>query len=210
MKPITFYFDVISPYAALAFERLPEALAGLNVVVDYRPILFAGLLKHWGQKGPAEMETKRQWTFRQVAWTAHRLGIALQTPTQHPFNPLALQRLAWACGPNRRVVEKLFHHVWHGGQDANEPGRLEQLQRELAPAVDPGDDTVKQALRQATEDALARGVFGVPTLEVDGRLFWGLDSLDMVTAYLRGDAWFQGDDWDEAARPRGGVVRRSN
>ncbi|TDP59686.1 2-hydroxychromene-2-carboxylate isomerase [Roseateles toxinivorans] len=208
MKSITFYFDVISPYAALAFERLPEALEGLNVVVDYRPILFAGLLKAWGQKGPAEMEPKRQWTFRQVAWSAHRLGIELQTPAEHPFNPLALQRLAWACGPNRRVVEKLFHHVWHGGLDANHPGRLERLQQELAPACDPADDEVKQTLRQATEDAIARGVFGVPTLEVDGRLFWGLDSLDMAAAYLRGDSWFRGDAWDEAGRPRAGVVRR--
>lgn len=211
MKSITFYFDVISPYAALAFERLPEALEGLNVVVDYRPILFAGLLKHWGQKGPAEMETKRQWTFRQVAWAAHKLGVPLQTPAQHPFNPLALQRLAWACGPNRRVVEKLFRHVWQGeGQDANHPGRLERLQQDLAPARDPASDEVKQALRQATEDAIAAGVFGVPTLEVDGRLFWGLDSLDMVAACLRGDPWFQGPAWDDAARPRDGVVRRSN
>lgn len=209
MKAITFYFDVISPYAALAFERLPEALDGLNVVVDYRPILFAGLLKAWGQKGPAEMEAKRQWTFRQVAWMAHRLGIALQTPAQHPFNPLALQRLAWACGPNRRVVEQLFRHVWQGGgQDANAAGRLELLQQQLRPAIDPADDAVKQALRQATEDAIARGVFGVPTLEVDGRLFWGLDSLDMVASYLRGDPWFQGDAWDDAGRPRAGVVRR--
>ncbi|MBT9503558.1 MAG: 2-hydroxychromene-2-carboxylate isomerase [Burkholderiaceae bacterium] len=209
MKAITFYFDVISPYAALAFERLPEALEGLNVVVDYRPILFAGLLKVWGQKGPAEMEPKRQWTFRQVAWTAQRLGITLQTPAQHPFNPLALQRLAWACGPNRRVVERLFHHVWRAeGQDANHPGRLERLQQDLAPARDPASEEVKQALRQATEDAIAAGVFGVPTLEVDGRQFWGLDSLDMAAAYLRGDPWFQGDAWDDAGRPRAGVVRR--
>lgn len=212
MKPITFYFDVISPFSALAFERLPEVLTGLNVVVNYQPVLLAAMLQHWGQKGPAEMETKRQWTYRQVLWLAHQQGVELQLPTQHPFNPLALQRLAWACagqqdGPNRYVVEKLFHHVWHGGLDANDAGRLAALQQELAPALDPRSDAVKQALRQATERAIERGVFGVPTFEVDGRLFWGLDSLDMLAAYLNGDSWFDGPDWDEGGRARPGINR---
>ena len=99
MKRLTFWFDVISPYAYLAFERLPEALAGLPVAISYRPLLFAGLLNQWGQKGPAEIEPKRAWTFRHVAWLAHRYGVTLQTPAQHPFNPLALLRLATACAP---------------------------------------------------------------------------------------------------------------
>lgn len=212
MKQITFYFDVLSPYAALAFERLPEALTGLNVVVTYKPILLAALLQHWGQKGPAEMETKRQWTYRQVLWLAHKQGVELQLPAQHPFNPLALQRLAWACagqldGPNRYVVENLFHHVWRGGLDANEPERLALLQQDLAPKSDPSSDAVKLALRHATHAAIERGVFGVPTFEVDGRLFWGLDSLEMLAAYLHGDSWFDGPDWDEAGRTRPGIVR---
>lgn len=215
MKQITFYFDVISPYAALAFARLPEALTGLNVVVDYKPILLAPLLKHWGNKGPAEMESKRQWTYRQVAWIAHRMEEPLELPQQHPFNPLALQRLAWACaerqvGPNRYVVEKLLHHVWRGGLDANEPQRLAVLQQDLAPKRDPGSDEVKLKLRQATDQAIERGVFGVPTMEVDGRLFWGLDALEMLAAYLHGDPWFEGPAWDEAGRSRNGVMRNTN
>ena len=59
MKHLTFWFDVISPYAYLAFERLPQALDGLPVTTAYRPVLFAGLLGQWGQKGPAEIEPKR-------------------------------------------------------------------------------------------------------------------------------------------------------
>ena len=67
MKSLSFWFDPISPYAYLAFEHLPQALEGCSYVVDYRPVLFAGLLGHWGQLGPAEIEPKRAWTFRQVA-----------------------------------------------------------------------------------------------------------------------------------------------
>lgn len=72
MKRLTFWFDVNSPYGYLAFERLPWALDGLPVTTSYRPVLFAGLLNHWGQKGPAEIEPKRAWTFRHVACLAGR------------------------------------------------------------------------------------------------------------------------------------------
>ena len=70
MKHLTFWFDVVSPYAYLAFERLPQAMEGLSYSVDYKPVVFGALLKHGGQKGPAEIEPKRQWTFRQVHWLA--------------------------------------------------------------------------------------------------------------------------------------------
>ena len=176
MKQIDFHFDVISPFACIAFEHLPQALEGLSVSVVYRPVLFAGLLGHWGQKGPAEIEPKREWTFRHVAWQAHRLGLALDTPAQHPFNPLALLRLALACAdergtPNRYVCEQVFCHVWQGGADVNDPARLAELTQRLAPRRDPQSDEVKRALKDATAAAIDKGVFGVPTFEVDGRLF---------------------------------------
>ncbi len=209
MKRITFWLDVVSPYAYLAFERLPQALEGLSHEVEYKPILFAGLLKQWGQKGPAEIEPKRAWTFRQVHWLAHRMGIPIATPAEHPFNPLALQRLLLAAGPNRRSCEAVFRHVWRGeGASANDPARLAALREALAPALDPESDEVKAALRANTEAALARGVFGVPTLELEGRLFWGLDALPMVAGALAGDPWFAGPAWDREGAPRAGVVRR--
>ncbi len=213
MKLLQFWFDPVSPYAYLAFEQLPQALEGLSYCVDHRPLLFAGLLKHWGQKGPAEIEPKRAWTFRQIAWQAHRLGIPIETPAQHPFNPLALLRLLLACAPeggtpNRRSCEAVLRHVWRGGADANDPARLQALRAQLAPLRDPDDAAFKQALKDTTAQAVALGVFGVPTVEVDGRLFWGLDGLPMLADYLRGDAWFAGPDWDAAAAARPGVVRR--
>jgi len=212
MKHIDFHFDLISPFAYLAFERLPEALAGLSYSVAYRPVLLAGMLSHWGQKGPAEIEPKRAWTFRHVHWLAHRHGIEMQTPAQHPFNPLALLRLALACAPeggtpSRYVCEQLMRHVWRGGGDANDPVRLADLQRRLSPARDPHSDAVKQALKDATASAVAKGVFGAPTFEVDGRLFWGVDSLEMLADCLRGDAWFDGPAWDAAAVAPPGVRR---
>ena len=207
MKTISFWFDPVSPFAYLAFERLPQVLEGCSVVVDYRPVLFAGLLAQWGQKGPAEIEPKRAWTFRHVAWLAHEYGITLDVPAVHPFNPLPLLRLALACGPNRRVVDALMRHVWIGGADAADPARIAALAQSLAPARDPQSDAVKGELRAATDEAIARGIFGVPSFEVDGRLFWGLDALPMLRAALQSDAWFDGGAWDAAGQRRPGVVR---
>ncbi len=207
MKRIDFWFDPISPYAYLAFERLPEALEGCSYAVEYRPVLLAALLAHWGHKGPAEVEPKRVWTYRQIDWLTHQHGLALQVPAVHPFNPLPLLRLAQAAGPNRRVVEAVMRHVWHGGADANDPARLAALTQALAPARDPVAPEVKAALRAATDEAIALGVFGVPTFVLDGRLFWGVDALPMLRSALTGDPWFEGPAWDAAAAPRPHVRR---
>ena len=210
MKHITFYLDFISPYAYLAFEQLPEALLGLSYSVTHKPLLFAGLLKHHGQLGPAEIAPKRDWTYRQVLWLAHRHGIDMQLPAAHPFNPLALLRLAVACNaqgtPNRYVCETVFRHVWRGGAEAADPVRLQALAAQLAPARDANGDEVKTQLKAHTDEAIAAGVFGVPTFAVDDRLFWGFDALPMLRAYCEGDAWF-GAPWDAAARVAQGVRR---
>jgi 2-hydroxychromene-2-carboxylate isomerase len=228
MKHLTFWFDPISPFAWLAFKRLPEALMGSDDVpgtsytVSYRPVLFAALLRHHGQLGPAEIPAKRDWTYRHVQWLGHSLGVPLDMPAAHPFNPLPLLRLALACARpaapgacNRFVAEQVMRHVWEGGADAVSAERLTALQGTLAEHMalrgeelaDPNGDDVKARLRTNTEEALAAGVFGVPTCEVDGKLFWGLDSLPMLRAYLQGDAWFGADAWDRSATVPVGIRR---
>ena len=214
MKVVDFWFDALSPYAWLAFDRLPQALEGLNVVVNYQPVLLAGLLAHWGQKGPAEITPKRAWTYRQVLWLAQQQGTPLQLPQPHPFNPLALQRLAVAAAPaggtpSRRTVELLFRHVWcRDGADPNDPAALATLTAAVAPQRDPASDAAKAELRARTEAAVALGLFGVPTLVADGRHFFGLDALPMLRAALAGDTWFDGPAWDSGGNQPPGLQRR--
>lgn len=208
MKRIVFHFDPISPFAYLAFERLPQELESCSYEVEYRPVLFASLLKAHGTKGPAEIEPKRHWTFRHVHWLAAHHGIEMQTPVQHPFNPLPLLRLALATGPNRRVVQAVLRHVWVGGHDASDPVRLAALRERLAPARDPEGEDVKAELRALSEQAVSEGLFGVPTFTLEGRNFWGLDALPMLRDALQGGAWFDGPAWADCAVPRGGIVRR--
>jgi len=211
MKTIHFYLDFISPYAWLAFDALPQALKGISHQVVHKPLLFAALLKHHGQLGPAEMPSKRDWTYRQVLWLAHQQATPLQLPAAHPFNPLGLLRLAASCDaegqPNRFVCEKIFRHVWCTGLDAADPERLAALHAELSPRLAHNGDEVKQALQTHSQEAIAAGVFGVPSFVVDGKVFWGQDALPMLRAYLQGDAWFDGPDWQAPDRCSVGIKR---
>lgn len=223
LHEIDFFYDPISPYACLAFERLPQVLEGLSFVVRYRPVLFAALLKAHGQLGPAEIPSKRDWTYRQVQWLAHHHGIRLELPAAHPFNPLPLLRLGLATATDeapgdtsRFVTERLFRHVWHGGADPVSAERLMALEAELQehmrqrerPWVDTDSETVKQRLRRNTDEALALGLFGVPSMVCGGRVFWGLDALPMMREALDGGAWFDGPAWEAARTLPVGVQRK--
>jgi len=195
MQRIVFDFDVVSPYAWLAFERLPQALEGISQHVEYRPLLFAGLLKAWGTRAPVDVAPRKAWIFRQCAWLAQRQGSTFAPPALHPFNPLALLRLLVASAPaggqpNRRAVELVMRHVWaRDGADPNDADALRTLAAAVAPLRDPNADAVKAELRERTEDAVRAGVFGVPSFRLDdGQAFWGQDSLDMVVDALRTQA----------------------
>jgi 2-hydroxychromene-2-carboxylate isomerase len=201
VKHIIFHLDFISPYAYLAFEQLPQALEGLSYSVAYRPVLFAALLRHHGQLGPAEIPSKRAWTYRHVLWLGRANGIPMQMPATHPFNPLAQLRLSLATTTDgdisRYAAETLFRDVWRTGAEPGDAARLATLGAQLRQLRDPGSDEVKAQLKANTDLAIAHGVFGVPAFEVDDHLFWGFDGLAMLRAYLEGDAWFDGPEWTE-------------
>lgn len=213
MKTIHFFLDFISPYAWLAFDALPQALQGIGHRMVHKPVVFGAMLKHHGQLGPAEIPAKRDWTYRQVQWQARAQGTPLQLPASHPFNPLALLRLATACDaagtPNRFVCEKIFRHVWCSGLDAADADRLALLSADLNPVADVTSAAVKQQLKAHTDEAIALNLFGVPSWVVDGQVFWGNDALPMLRAYLQGDPWFQSPAWTGVGQLPVGVRRKT-
>jgi 2-hydroxychromene-2-carboxylate isomerase len=177
---IDWYFDFVSPYSHICLHRLQALPAPLV----YRPVLFAGLLSHWGQKGPAEIPAKRRWTYRWCTWWARELGIPFRFPAAHPFNPLPYLRLAIACDSTPQAVRRIFDFVWTTGEDAADPLRFSRLCEELG-IVEHQVADAKEALRRNTEQAAARGVFGVPSFVVDGEVFWGADAIDFLSAFLK-------------------------
>ncbi|MDX1374211.1 MAG: 2-hydroxychromene-2-carboxylate isomerase [Burkholderiales bacterium] len=206
MRTIRWYFDFVSPFSYIALLRLPEVAAD----IEYRPVLFAGLLAHWGQKGPAELPTKRLWTYRYCQWLADALDIPFRFPAQHPFNPLHHLRLAIAAGATPLVVRRIFEAIWTTGADAADATGFESLCRELR--IEPDAlvaPAVKDALRANTEQAARRGIFGVPTFEVGGELFWGVDGIDFLKAYLEDPAILQSDQMRRFATLPVGAQRKA-
>lgn len=190
MQPIDWHFDFISPFAYLQWQ----AVRDWQRPVRYRPLLFAGLLDHLQHKGPAEIPQKRLFTYRHVAWRAQRAGIPFAFPPAHPFNPLAALRLCVAAGATRKAVDALFNHFWRDGLAGETWEQLAPVARKLGIEGSQQEvvtDAVKATLRGNFDDAVAAGVFGVPSLVINGEVFWGEDATGMAEAFLDDPTLFE-------------------
>jgi 2-hydroxychromene-2-carboxylate isomerase len=202
-RTATWYFDVISPFSYLALGEIEEMAKTIAIV--YRPILFAGLLQHWKQLGPAEIGPKRIHTYRFCVFEAQRRGVPFRFPPAHPFNPLKPLRLITALKAEPPVVRAVMDRVWRDGLDlSNETGwaatcsavGLDPLK---ANALVEAPDT-KAALRANTEEAITARLFGVPTLRIGDESFWGLDALPMARAYLNDPEMFNSGEMLRVAK----------
>src|SRR4051812_3977976 len=188
---VDWYFDFVSPYSYICLHRLRE----IPLPIAYKPVLFAGLLNHFGQKGPAEIHAKRRWTYRWCTWWAKELGIPFRFPAAHPFNPLQHLRLALACGSDPSAVKRIFDWIWMSGENASDAKRFSALCEELEVTSERlADPQLKDALKNNTTAAATRGVFGVPAFVVDGEVFWGADSLDFLKAFLKDPSIVRNDE----------------
>jgi 2-hydroxychromene-2-carboxylate isomerase len=207
--PARWYFDIVSPYAYLHLKRFGELHPALDI--ECVPVLFAGLLKHWDNKGPAEMAPKRLHTYRSCVWAAAQHGIPFRLPPRHPFNPLHGQRLLVARGAPRAAVEAAYDLVWGEGRDlaADWPLFCERLGVGVAEAAALiADPAVKQKLIDNTANAAAQGVFGVPTLSFNGQNFWGSDAIEWANAYVADPRMFDAGEMKRAAEIEIGAVRK--
>lgn len=192
--PLIFYFDVISPYAYLAWTQIHALAERHGRDVEPAPILFAALLNAYGHKGPAEIPPKRVYIFKDVLRSAALLGVPLSPPAAHPFNPLLALRVASVPMPQntqRALINALYRATWGGGSGAESTPQVAAAIAEVG--LDP-EATIREAtsevgkarVRARTQEALARGVFGVPTIWADGEIFWGLDALGHLDRFLAG------------------------
>jgi 2-hydroxychromene-2-carboxylate isomerase len=207
--PLGWYFDFISPFAYLQWRRLRRDHA--DVALEPKPVLFAAILDRVGQLGPAEIPQKRRHTYRIVLWQARALGIPLQFPPAHPFNPLPALRLCLAAPDRMQAIDAIFAHLWERGLQGDGIETLADVAESLGiddPAAAIARDDVKRELRANGEEALALGVFGVPTLEVRDELFWGNDATELALAYACDPAALDADMRRVDALPEAARRRR--
>lgn len=206
----TWYFDFISPFAYLQLPRIRELTK--QYAITPQPVLLAAILRHHGQLGPAEIPGKRVFTYRMVQWSAERSGTPLRFPPAHPFNPINVSRLAIAAGSSWEAIAELFDHVWKEGCAADSTEALQSVAERIGvtdvnTAI--GTAAVKDQFRANTDEAIARGVFGVPTLRIGEQLFWGNDATPMAEAALADPHRFEQGEYarlaalpSAASRPR--------
>ncbi len=208
MSSADWYFDFVSPFSYLQCEQLPTLERSIRI--RYRPVLFAALLAAHGHKGPAEIASKRRFTYRFVVWQAAKLGIALKFPAVHPFNPLSLLRLAIVADCEPSAVRRIFRFVWRDGRLGDLPIEWAELTSELDipdAASRIASSEVKDALRKNTDEAIARGIFGVPTLAIGDELFWGVDATAMAADYVAQGCKFTDAEMTRVASLPAGVQR---
>lgn len=195
-RQVEFFFDFGSPYSYLAYKELPRVAARTGATIVWRPMLLGGVFKATGNHSPMEIEAKRQWSDGDLACWARRYGVPFRHNPHFPVNTLALMR--GAVGYQRkgdadfqRYVDAIYTAMWEAGRNLNDPNEIGKVLAEAG--LDPrealamlDDPEVKAELKRATEDAVARGIFGAPSFIVDGQLYWGNDRLLFVEEQLAG------------------------
>ena len=209
MKTLDFYFDFVSNNAYLAWTQLDQLCQDHNLVLNPVPVLFTGLLNAHDNVGPAEVPAKRQWMSKNILRKAALLGVPMQPPLHHPFNPLLPLR---ACtqvegAQQQALIDGLFKSVWVNQQHISEPEVIAEIATKVGIDAEQllsaaCSDLAKASLKDNTQRAAEAGVFGIPSMIVEGELFFGYDDFEFLQRFLHGKDPIAGLDlsgWNQAA-----------
>lgn len=197
-QTVEFFFDVGSPAAYLAWTQLPALCAAAGAELVYRPMLLGGVFQATGNRSPMEVPAKSRYIRTDLERHAARYGVPLRFNPHFPVNTLTLMRGATALQVHeggRRFDDycrTMMRAMWVDGQSLNDPAVVGAVLQ--AADFDPhtvqalaSEPAVKQRLKDVTDEAVARGVFGAPTMFVGAQMFWGQDRLQEVRVALSPD-----------------------
>ncbi len=193
-KSVDFYFDFGSPAAYLAWTQLPQLCADAGATLNYKPMLLGGVFQATGNRAPISVPLKGSYLFEDLGRFARRYGVMLRHNPHFPINTITLMRVA--SGLQMRAdprfdayVKAMFEAMWVNAKNLGDPATLTEVLAAaglhaaelMALAVEPA---AKDRLRADTEAAVARGIFGAPTMFVGDQMYWGQDRLDFVREAL--------------------------
>lgn len=210
-RVVDFHYDLVSPFAHVALKRLGELPA--DVTVRPVPVLLGAILTHWGQRGPAEISAKRLHTYRLSVFLGRKHGLDMRFPPRHPFNPLKALRLLAGAEADLATVRRAFSFVFEQGRAPDTDEELAAFAEETGlPISLAGDGAAKAALRANTDQAIARGVFGVPSFVCQANtgheVFWGVDAFDMLLAWLDDEVLFAREPYHHLGDVTVGIERK--
>jgi 2-hydroxychromene-2-carboxylate isomerase len=193
-RTVEFFFDFGSPTSYLAWTQLPRLVADCGAQLVWRPMLLGGVFKATGNASPVTVPAKGRWMFQDMARWARRYGVTLALNPHFPINTLTLMRVATGLQMRQpadfeRYVDAAFRAMWETPCNLGDAAVLGQALQRAGFDVEAllalaGDAEVKARLVETTEEAVARGVFGAPTMFVGGQMFFGQDRLEFVREAL--------------------------
>ena len=196
-KSVEFYFDFGSPTTYLAWTQLPALCAAAGATLVYRPMLLGGVFQATGNASPVSIPSKGRFMLKDLQRFAQRYQVPMQFNPHFPINTLTLMRMATGVQmqqPERfdDYVAAVFKAMWVDALNMGDPAVVAtaltaagfDAQQLLALAADP---QIKEALKNSTETAVKRGVFGAPSMFVDDELFFGQDRLAFVREALQAE-----------------------
>lgn len=198
MRNVEFYYDLVSPYSYLAYTQLGRVCEERGADLVFRPMLLGAVHKMSGNRAPIEVEAKSRYQWRDIHRWAEHYGVPLQFPDPFPFRTLKTLRAAMFCsrrGELEAFTREAFALYWQEGgapkglEEADEEGPVAEVARRIGAELEEVLEGAaapenKQALKDATEEAVERGVFGAPAFFVEGEMFWDNDRLHFVEAAL--------------------------
>lgn len=191
-KTVEFFFDFGSPTSYLAWTQLPHIAAAAGAQIVWRPMLLGGVFKASGNQSPVSIPAKGRYMLQDLARFARRYEVPLAFNPHFPINTLQLMRGAVAYLDSEQFLpyaKAVFEALWVQQQNLGNPEVVAAVLS--AAGLDAaeferlvGDEAVKQRLKDNTEEAIRRGVFGAPTFFVGSEMFFGQDRLDFVAEAL--------------------------
>jgi len=193
-KQVEFLFDFGSPYSYLAYKQLPKVAASRGATILWTPVLLGGIFQATGNHSPIDVPSKGQYSFVDLKRWASSYGVKMTMNPNFPINTLSLMRGAVAMQMRsheefERYLDVVFEAMFGKPRNLN-------LATEVALMLDESgfesatfmalisEATVKEKLKINTQEAVKRGVFGVPTFFVGNEMYWGQDRLHFVDATL--------------------------
>jgi len=193
MKTVEFFYDFGSATAYLAHTQMPGLAKRTGATVAYRPMLLGGVFKATGNQSPVMIPAKGAYMGVDLPRFAKRYGVVFRMNPYFPINTLVLMRGAVAAerlGKLMAYANAVFDAIWVNSRNLNDPAETAKVWAEAG--FDPQalfaatqDQSVKDALKASTDEAIARGAFGAPTFYVGSEMFWGQDRIDFVEEALR-------------------------
>jgi len=184
-KSIDFYFDIISPYAYLAYKQLNSLENLKQIKFNYKPILLGGLHKLAGITAPAFNEFKMKNMKNDCNLIASKKNIKFQWNDKFPINSLKIMRGYLSVNEEKKDIylETFFNAYWSDNTNLEDIEEIKNLLRKIDIDMNKFFDDlenieIKEKLKKITNSAFEKEVFGAPTFIVNDKLFWGQDRLD--------------------------------